>query len=674
MYTNDRSVRRRITLAALAAAATIGWHVAQSADGTPSISQLPEVRNNPPAPQPEPVVVGELPLPPTAPSPDEGSCTTAINPHRTGCIAAYDNGIFEGPSYTWDGRHVLMPVEFAGAPAAPDPASVYSGQQVIAIKTDGQLFPSGDSWKCITCGVSAQHRRGANITRGPGAGYISGSSGRGALGAGGPTNIAVDHPQPFLDGRRMIAGTNVVDCGRYRLVDAACTADRVHVYPIRWNMSADGSGVGGSMRELRLHPDSVHLGWSHLVLGGPSIDEFAGMGRLVFNPAPRTGTPLVPRYELQNVTLLLNTAPEYRFFMPDPDNPGYLLHNQPRGAIGEFRGWSNDGKWAFGNFWEESGNVDLYMTRLTTGESLRVTRDPAYTDPMKMSPDDEWNVVMDNRQGGRHMWYAAMRGIPPLMDLLTASVPTSSWRNANRRFFQPFLIDRYGDRGDYHGQQLNAGPATPGSVSDPNWNGRADPAWSPDGTSVVYWQALVTAPACGGGNPLPCPESTEPGGRRTRLMIAHLSSRKPLSWKPISPVSDAVPWGIVYRPGDPLPVRAPVQPGKYILKGRASGSAAVEIRETADNTAITFVSAHYYNFSDDGCHFIDGTESAEQAGSGMRSQVVWHSNLNASGLQNGTKVTSEPGGLRLSGAGHATEGTLTTTINGRIYTAPPPGT
>jgi len=53
----------------------------------------------------------------------------------------------------WDGKHVLMPVEFAGAAAG----SIYSGQQVIAIRTDGTLFPNGDAWKCITCGVPAEN-------------------------------------------------------------------------------------------------------------------------------------------------------------------------------------------------------------------------------------------------------------------------------------------------------------------------------------------------------------------------------------------------------------------------------------------------------------------------------------------------------------------------------------
>jgi hypothetical protein len=218
------------------------------------------------------------------------------------------------------------------------------------------------------------------------------------------------------------------------------------------------------------------------------------------------------------------------------------------------------------------------------------------------------------------------------------------------------------------GQQLNAGSGVHGSASDPDWNGRADPAWSPDGTHVVYWQALVTAPACGGENPLPCPQSTEPGGRRTRLMMATLAGRKPVDMKPVSLVSDVVPWAIALPPGDPLPMHNRIMPGKYILEGKSSGRADVEIR--ADGGTIVYVSAHYVNYSDDGRHFIDGSERAERGpAAGL---VVWHSDIKANGAQNGTKVTSEPDGFVLGWQGRVS-GTLTTTIDGRVYTPPGKG-
>jgi hypothetical protein len=272
----------------------------------------------------------------------------------------------------------------------------------------------------------------------------------------------------------------------------------------------------------------------------------------------------------------------------------------------------------------------------------------------------------------RQMWYAGMQGIPPVTDMVSALIGAFAWRTGNRRFFQPILLDSYGDRGNYRGQQLNAGPGTPGSPSDPNWNSRADPAWSPDGTRVVYWQALVTSPACGGANPLPCPESTEPGGRRTRLMIAHLTSRKPVQVKPVPPVSDTVPWGLAYQPGDKLPEMYRLPAGKYVLLGKVSGRADVEFREGADKDSFNFVSVSYTDFSDDRIHIVNGTESAERVGSGFRASTILHSDLKLSGIQTGSKITSE-GGFTPGLFGQKQKGTMTTTIDGKTYRQPDDG-
>lgn len=609
---------------------------------------------------PEPVSVRQLPLPPTAPSAAPGACTRKVNPHGAGCMSASEYGTLEGPSYMPDGRHVLLTVIFAGAPAAPDPASVYAGPQVIAVSTDGSRFANGDAWKCLTCGVPAANAVGIN--------RHAVKQRIASLGLAGPQPV-FDHPQPFPDGKRALAGTNVLDCGAYRLTDAACTPQRLHIYPLRWNMAADGSGEGGAMRELRLHPDGVHIGWSSFV-PPPRFDEYGFFGRLAFNPSPKTGTPKVARYDIENVWVMLNNSPQYAMFMVDPARPGHLIHNKPKGVIGEFRGFSSDGRSALGIFLEESGNMDLYATDLQTGESTRLTRDVTYTDPSKLSPDDRWLVYMNPRQSDRHMYYAGLRGIPPVADLLALPVVHCCYNNGNRRFFQPYLLAVDDTREDYPGQQLNAGSGAPGSASDPDWNGRADPAWSPDGTRIVYWQALVTAPSCGGANPLPCPASTEPGGRRTRLMMATLTSRKPTVSPPAPLAPDAVPWGIAYHPGQPLPVRAGlVPPGSYVLDGKASGHADVEIRESGD--AVSFVSARYAGFSDDGRHVIDGTESVQR--SDVPGQFVWRSDIHASGAQQGSKLTSEPGGFVFGKDGRIS-GTLTTTIDGRSYVPPGPGT
>jgi hypothetical protein len=118
----------------------------------------------PAPPTPEPIDVVELLLPPVSASRAIGACTAAINPHRTGCIAK-DIGVdghFQAGDFTPDGNSVVVTVEFVGAPAAPDPASIYNGTQLILIKADGLNFSNGVKWKCLSCGVAPEHAIGLN--------------------------------------------------------------------------------------------------------------------------------------------------------------------------------------------------------------------------------------------------------------------------------------------------------------------------------------------------------------------------------------------------------------------------------------------------------------------------------------------------------------------------------
>ncbi len=614
----------------------------------------------------EPVSVRELPLPPTAPSDKPGSCTRQVNSHGTGCMSASEYGIEEGPSYMWDGHHVLLTVILEGAPPAPDPASIYSGVQVIMIKTDGTHFPNGDAWKCLTCGVPEENEVGINREgRSPIPFKFS------SLGSKPPAfdhpQPLFDHPQAFHDGKRVLAGTNILDCGPHQLNTSACTPQHLHIYPIEWRgtLNNSGAGVRMIMRELRLNPDDVHIGWNSFV-PPPKFDELGLFGRLDFEKGPKAG---IQHYEIEDVYAMLSNKPQFASVMPDPAHPGILLHNPANGVIGEFRGFSSDGKSALGVGIEESGNMDLFLTNLQTGQSTRITSDPSYTDPAKMSPDDRWVVYMNPRQSDRHMYYAALQGIPPLTDMLTVAMSTCCYNNGNRRFFQPYLLSVDDKREGNPGQQLNAGPGTPGSASDPNWNGRADPTWSPDGMHVVYWQALVTTPACGGQNPLPCPASTEPGGRRTRLMLATLTGRRPSVRMQVRPVSDVVPWGVPLHIGGPVPTHDNhIEPGKYILVGKISGKADVDI--VGSEGAVSSIAVRYINYSDDGRHIINGTEQAQRGG--RMGLVILHSDIKTSGVQNGTKVTSEPGGYVFDWQG-TISGKLTSTVDEHVYIPPKKG-
>ncbi|CUU56946.1 hypothetical protein Ga0074812_109166 [Parafrankia irregularis] len=607
----------------------------------------------PAPPRAEPISVRELPLPPVAPSDDPGACTAAVNPHHTGCLAG--RGGFQSGGYLPDGKSVTARVTFAGAPAAPDPASVYSGSQLIIVRTDGKTFAGGDAWKCLTCGV-------------PAANAVS-------------TNQAMDYPQPFRDGKRVLFGTNILDCGEHPLADEACTPAETHIYPIRWENTADGSGKGGSLRELRIHPDDVHLGFSSFTIGNGRFGQFAYLGRLEFDPAPTTGTPLAPRYDVVKVTRLFDPA-DTQPMSVDASDPATLVYDRDALSVGELRGFSADGKEVtYIGYPEESSNIDVFAADLTTGKVRRLTANPEYVDPIDLSPDGNWTVAMDTRGSDRQMFLAAMRDVPPITDMVTTSATSSTRNNGMRRFFQPILIDRYGDRGDYQGQRINAaGDGSPGSVNDPNWNGMADPRWSPDGTAIVYWQALATSPACGGENPLPCETSTAQGGRTYRMMIAELTSRGPAPAPKVAPISDDVPWGVKYVPGSAIPSRPHVPAGTYTVTGARGGSAKVEVTESADKVAVETVAVAYTDFTNDGVSTLNGTEKVTVTVPALTtSKVDWFSDLTQTvRAKDGTTTTntkkSSPDGFHLTidvltNIFEAT-GTLTTTIDGKAYRQP----
>lgn len=603
----------------------------------------------PKPPAPEPITVTELALPPVELSDVPGACTTLINPNRTGCADPHAMSFHAG-SFLPDGHHVLAIVHFVGAPPMPASESIYEGGQVILVKADGQKFANGDSWKCITCGVPTQNAIALNPDQ--------------------------SYPQSFADGKRILEGSNIVDCSPYLLADDKCTPDRVHIYPIRWNIHPDGSGKGGSIRELRLHPDNQHIGFNAMSFEGGQISQLGYIARLEFNPTPKSGEPSAPRYDLTNVIRLFKEGNDSGVLIVDPQHPDQLRINHDGITVGEFRGFSKDGREAFyvGYPWE-SCNIDVFAVDLQTAKVRRLTSHPEYIDPLDASPDDKWIVGEDTRGSNRQMFMAAMRGVPPIIDLIATGAVSSVRNNGDRRFFQPFLIDRYGDRGTYEGQQLNAGDGKPGSISDPNWNAKADPRWSYDGTQVVYGQAQVTSPACGGSDPLPCPAPTEPGGRRYRLMIAHLINRKPLPFKMPAQFPDKVPWGTPYVPGSQAPRFYRIPEGTYTLQGKVSGQAKVVITDSADHRSIRSISVEYKNYSDDGDGVINGTESVSGGYTKMTTAVIdWHSNLTQTGKKStATKITS-PDGFKLTidvmrNVFDAT-GTLITTINGREYKQP----
>ncbi|KAF6803388.1 saponin hydrolase precursor [Colletotrichum musicola] len=590
---------------------------------------------SPPPPNPEKFDIVELPLPPVISRNETGACTELANPKRNGCIAQ-NLGSFQSGGFTSDGNHVLVNVEYIGSPSPPDPASAYEGQQLIIVKTDGSTFPNGDAWKCISCEVPPENRQGIHVMR--------------------------DYPQAFRACDKVLWGHNIVDCRGHDIWEESCTPDRTRIYPIHWDIAEP--------RELRIHPGGRHMAWSSFTGGGSQATFF---GRLQFNYSPGG-----PRYDLVDP-----------FLLQDPQGTSYVsirgdeIHlNETSIEIGELRAFSGTGDEILylGNP-HESGNMDIFAVHLVTGKVRRLTNHPGYVDPIGFSFDNEWFLVMDTQASKRMDFYSAMRGVPPLVDLVVVGAISATRNNGQRRFFQPWLIDSHAERGDYYGQQINEGDGSKGSASDPNWNGRADPYFSPDGTKIVYWQDLVTPPYCDGINPLPCPESTTDGGRVYRIMLARRLGVEPKPPSPVFEVPATIPWATPFTAGTTIRSPFPTNAGNYTLYGRESGYANVSLTPEVPVSALGLqhVSVVYHNYSDGGAHFIDGPESATRATGRPNPwdlQILWESDLVQTGAVEGTKKTS-PGGFNLEIVitvnNFTATGTLTTTIDGVRYEQPANG-
>lgn len=602
-------------------------------------------------PLPEPIAITELPLPPLAPNNDTGSCTKDLNPLGTGCLANGISGAFQSGDFLPDGKHVIAQVTYQGAPASPDPASVYNGLQIIIVKTDGTNFTHGDPWKCVTCGVPDENAQGV---------YLQ-----------------YDYPQAFRDGKRLLIGKNVLDCGDSDLTSDECTPDKTHIYPLRWSTAADDSGAGSDFRELRLHPDQAHIQFNAFTTTALGLGQYGYFARIAFNPSPTTGTPLAPRYDLVNITRLHNSSlPKTLTFSGDK-----LTFDPNALYIGEVRGFSGDGsEITYVGYSTESCNIDVFAAHLTTGAVRRLTSHPEYCDPLSFSQDNKWMAIMDTRGSGRQMFIAGMRGIPPIVDLIANVLPASVRNNGPRRFFQPYLLDWYGDRGDYYGQKINGdgyGVAGSGSVDDPEWNGMADPRWSPDSTQLVYWQTHTISPSCGGDNPLPCYNSTEPYGRNYRMYLATFTSREPTTPLEVPEHSDVIPWGESYVPGSASPPLILPEAGEYTLAGKCAGVAQVNVTWlTAPQ--VGSISVIYDNYSDDGLSFLNGNENVTlTVPSVYSSHFDWYSDILQTGAVNGSKKTSVDGyhaSIDVLVNVLESNGTLTTTLDGVEWTSPPSGT
>lgn len=167
----------------------------------------------------------------------------------------------------------------------------------------------------------------------------------------------------------------------------------------------------------------------------------------------------------------------------------------------------------------------------------------------------------------------------------------------------------------------------------------------------------------------------------SRLMIARLTDREPLPPQPQpQPLPDSIPWGLEYQVGDPLPPKRPeVAAGVYTLTG-VQGSANVEIAHgtaafPGHGTAVNRVKVTYRGYSSDGRTVVDGIEESIKETGPLR--YTWHSDITLSGEHSGTRKSTGTNGFVVQSPGLAQpptiSGTMTTTLDGQIFTSPETG-
>lgn len=427
------------------------------------------------------------------------------------------------------------------------------------------VAPDGSDFRCLTCATAA-----------PGA----------------PPLLK---PIPFSDGARVLlrvgnqtpisaADHAVLECAP-SVLDCA-TAVLVPIEP----PSASDANVVQDQREFRPAPDGSHVGFTQVRGdGGGSATTTAIVGRL---------ERAADRYLVLDAHVV-STLGELKQFTPDQQGVIVAAFSQnPFGAA----------------------NPDDVRIDLATGAVSRITAQPDYDEPVEISPDGEWLAVGSGR-GGAFFSVFSQVPRPGIVNVGLEAVTAFFFVNHRDQLLEPWIIDRYGERGDYVGQQVNPESSAAG------WDARTIMNWHPDGTRLTYWEGATTA-------------GVVPS---TRLVVATLSSRTPVATSILPQPIPPLEWAPVLAGFVPPAIVPASRPGAV------SGVASVSYTAGSPQH-LTVV---YDDFSDDGRAIVDGTES-----------VVWTSGL-AGEMTYDAAVTLR--GCR-QGALHATDAHISgiTNFGGRV--------
>jgi WD40 repeat protein len=270
-------------------------------------------------------------------------------------------------------------------------------------------------------------------------------------------------------------------------------------------------------------------------------------------------------------------------------NPPYTLNDQSAGwRLGgqqyELKRFSfNDHTLTFAGM-NTTQNYDTFALDLRNGKIRKLTTSPEWDEDDQFSPGQRWLVQLSSH-GLERMAPFTQIPRPPFIDF-------SSFIQVGRYMLQhigvescmlePWLMSSRGQVGGYYGQPINVGLPK-------GWRTKAVTSWSPDGTRIAF-------------NELRVPPATDPSIRTQRLVVATLPAEKA---RPIrKPGTMAFPeWAEPLSSWHGVPGR---QIKDQVVHGEKSGTATLNY--FGSYVSGTF-SVSYDNYSDDGLHFLDGTET-----------------------------------------------------------------
>jgi hypothetical protein len=381
--------------------------------------------------------------------------------------------------------------------------------------------------------------------------------------------------------------------------------------------------------------DDAWLVWSEVRQRGPG-GNLAVMGRLVRG---------ADRYTISDARVI---APELTSLVLGNDSATWRKITQPLEAkYGALRGGRD---WVIAGT-PSAGHYDTSVLDLSTGVMRRLTRHPDHDEGVRFSRDEEWAVLQTGRTDNR-IEFLGQLPRPPFIDWIAFSIHfvgiagqpgdgISPGVDPDERdcYVDPWLLDRWFERGDYIGQRLSQ-PAEGWVSIEGNAGGFG---WAPDGTKIALidrrWRHEPPA---------------------TRIRIAHLTSRAPVppeDWVPLVPTPEPT-WAIRYEDW-----RVPNTLGDFVVQGAVSGTAT--IHNEMGSTLQGYIEVAFDGYSDDGVHVVDGIEWLD-----IPFLVVSGADYAADLTLTGQHTGSMLGGIAYDFNADVATGEVVSTLDGRVLSGP----